>query len=352
MAGERRGTLRRAGLLVAALATSVLILSGAALAATVVGTGKNDVLRGTAKADKLLGKGGNDKLYGKGGNDVLVGGAGKDMLVGGPGADKLQCGAGRDTAQADAADQVGADCELVQGPVLPSVSVAGAAVDEGNSGSTNLSFPVTLSKPVTWAVSVNYATADGSAKAPTDYASSSGSVTFAPGETSKTIAVAVKGDTEIEPDETLTVNLSSPVNTTIATGSATGTIENEDKPKPRSGHWSGTTSQNRPIGFDVTSESTAITNMRLEVDVQCQEIDFRATNVVLDFGSSRFGLKPDWSFSAHGSDSDSNGTIDISLSGYLTPGGSATGHVQVDFGIYTDYGTVHCSTGDVTWTAS
>src|SRR5213594_29210 len=83
MAGERRGTLRRAGLLATPLAISALILSGAALAATVVGTAKNDVLRGTAKADKLLGKGGNDKLYGKGGNDVLVGGAGKDLLVGG-----------------------------------------------------------------------------------------------------------------------------------------------------------------------------------------------------------------------------------------------------------------------------
>ena len=82
------------------------------------------------------------------------------------------------------------------------------------------------------------------------------------------------------------------------------------------------------------------------------EINFRATNVVLDFGSSMIRLKPDWSFSAHGSDSDSSGTTDVSVSGYLTPGGSAAGHVQVDFGIYTDYGTVHCSTGDVTWNAS
>ena len=58
---------------------------------------------------------------------------------------------------------------------------------------------------------MKFATADGSAKAPGDYSSASGTLTFAPGETSKTITVSVVGDDAIEPDETLTVTLSRPV---------------------------------------------------------------------------------------------------------------------------------------------
>jgi Calx-beta domain/RTX calcium-binding nonapeptide repeat (4 copies) len=345
-------TLCRTGPIAGLLAVLVLIASGSALAAKVVGTPKNDVLRGTAKADKLLGKGGNDKLMGLGGNDVLVGGPGNDTLVGGRGADKLQCGPGRDTVQADARDTVSADCETVTGPVLPSVSVADVSANEGDSGTTKLSFPVTLSKPVTWTVSVAYKTADDSATAPSDYASASGTLTFAPGETSKTIDVSVVGDTTVEPDETMTVGLSNPVNTQIADGSATGTIKNEDKPKPRSGHYAGSTSQNRSISFDVSPDVTSITNLKLEVDIQCVEVDYRETNVVLDFGSAPIRLKPDFSFSVSGSNSDSNGKVDLSLGGSLTVGGSASGTVRLDLEIYTSAGTVHCSTGNVTWNAS
>jgi hypothetical protein len=343
---------RRSGAVTAVVAVLLLVVSGSALAATVVGTPKNDVLRGTAKADRLVGKGGNDKLQGLGGNDVLMGGAGNDTLVGGRGADKLQCGPGRDTAQADARDTLSADCEIVTGAVLPSVSVADASVNEGNSGTTKLSFPVTLSKPVTWTVSVAYKTADGSATAPNDYASAGGTVTFAPGETSETIEVSVVGDTAVESDETMTAGLSNPVNTQIADGSATGTIKNEDKPKPRSGHYAGSTSQNRSISFDVTPDVTAITNLKLEVDIQCVEVDYRETNVPLDFGSTPIRLKPDFSFSVSGSDGDSNGKVDLSVGGVLSVGGSASGTFRLDLEVYTSAGTVHCSTGNLTWNAS
>jgi hypothetical protein len=335
----------------AALAVLALVISGSALAKTVVGTAKNDVLRGTSKADKLLGRGGNDKLMGLGGNDVLVGGAGNDTLIGGPGADKLQCGPGHDTVLADAADTVSPDCEIVKGPVLPSVSVADASVPEGDSGTTKLSFPVTLSKPVTWSVSVDFKTADGSATAPSDYGSTNGTLTFAPGETSKTIDVLVKGDTAIESDETLTVGLSNPVNSEVTDGSATGTIKNDDKPKPHSGHYSGLTSQNRAISFDLSPDSTTITNLKFEVDVQCQGVDYAQTNVPIDFGSSQIRLKPDYTFSVSGHEGDSSGTIDYSVNGYVSVGGSASGTASVDFGVYTDFGTVHCVTGAITWSA-
>jgi len=211
-----------------ALTVLALLASTSSLAATIVGTAKNDVIRGTAKADKLYGKAGNDKLYGLGGNDVLVGGAGNDTLVGGAGADTLQCGPGRDVAIADAKDKVSADCETVRGPARPSISIGDASVAEGSSGTTPLSFEVTLSKPVTWNVSVLYATADGTAKADSDYAAAKGTLAFSPGETTKTIEVQVNGDTVVEPDETLTISLSGAANATIADGSATGTIINDD----------------------------------------------------------------------------------------------------------------------------
>jgi chitinase len=77
-------------------------------------------------------------------------------------------------------------------------------------------------------VSVIYTTADGSARAPTDYARVSGRLVFAPGETSKTIPVAVVGDTGVEADETFSLRLSSPVGATLARSTATVTIANDD----------------------------------------------------------------------------------------------------------------------------
>src|SRR5262249_33506902 len=74
-------------------------------------------------------------------------------------------------------------------PTQPSVSIADATVAEGNSGTKNMTFNVTLSKAATSTVTVNYATSNGTATAGTDYTSASGTLTFAAGETSKTISV-------------------------------------------------------------------------------------------------------------------------------------------------------------------
>ena len=109
----------RLSLLAALVSVVVGLLAGAVVAKTITGTAGNDVLRGTAAADSLNGRGGHDKLYGLAGNDRLLGGPGNDLLVGGSGADRLSCGAGRDRARADARDDVGVDCEVVQGIPKP-----------------------------------------------------------------------------------------------------------------------------------------------------------------------------------------------------------------------------------------
>jgi hypothetical protein len=112
----------------------------------------------------------------------------------------------------------------------PALSISDAAATEGNAGTTNLVFTVTLTPASGQAVTVNYATGDVSAGAPADYAATSGTLTFAPGETVKTVTVLVVGDTAVELNETLAVTLSAPGNATIDDASGTGTITNDDAP--------------------------------------------------------------------------------------------------------------------------
>jgi hypothetical protein len=135
----------------------------------------------------------------------------------------------------------------------PSVTIEDAIVNEGNAGTSSLTFPVRLSSASKQAVSVGYATSDGTAKAPTDYGQATGTLTFAPGETSKSVSVSVVGDLAIEQDETLAVTLSAPVNATIARGSATGTIKNDDTQVPVTpGEYKGALPSGDYLYFEVT----------------------------------------------------------------------------------------------------
>ncbi len=109
------------------------------------------------------------------------------------------------------------------------LSVADASRAEGDSGSANNAHTVTLSSASALTVTVAYATSNGTATAGSDYTSTSGTLTFAVGETSKTINVPVLGDGLIEPNETYTLALSAPTGeAAIGDGSATGTIVNDD----------------------------------------------------------------------------------------------------------------------------
>jgi Calx-beta domain len=80
------------------------------------------------------------------------------------------------------------------------------------------------------AVTVQYQTADGTAAAGSDYVARGGTLTFGPGETSKTVSVTVNGDSAVEGDETFFLDLSSPVNATILDGRGVGTIIDDDLP--------------------------------------------------------------------------------------------------------------------------
>lgn len=122
-------------------------------------------------------------------------------------------------------------------PVLSQLSINDVSVTEGDSGSKNATFTVSLSAASTESISVDYGTGNGTATAGSDYTAESGTLTFAAGETSKTISVAVTGDTTVESDETFNVNLSNASNATIGDGQGVGTILNNDlsQPPPQQG---------------------------------------------------------------------------------------------------------------------
>jgi hypothetical protein len=110
----------------------------------------------------------------------------------------------------------------------PALTINNVNQVEGNAGTTNFIFTVTLSPASGQTVMVNHATADGTATVGSDYTDASGTLTFAPGVTTQMISVPVTGDTTNEADETFTVTLSSPTNVTITTATGTGTIQNDD----------------------------------------------------------------------------------------------------------------------------
>ncbi len=113
--------------------------------------------------------------------------------------------------------------------VLPTISIAPASVGEGSGGgATNLNFTVTLSAASAFDVSANYATSDGTALSASDYTATTANLTIPAGQTTGTITVLVNADTAFEPNETLTLALSSPAGATLGTATATGTILNDD----------------------------------------------------------------------------------------------------------------------------
>ena len=114
---------------------------------------------------------------------------------------------------------------------VPSLSINDVEEAEGNAGATEVTFTISLSAASAQTVTVNYATADGTAVATSDYLAASGTITFAPGETAKAITVLVSSDALFEPDEVFALNLSGPANATIADGQGIGTITNDD-PQP------------------------------------------------------------------------------------------------------------------------
>ena len=115
----------------------------------------------------------------------------------------------------------------------PTLSITDVSMTEGNSGTKNFNFTVSLSPASSQTVMVNYGTANNSAIAPGDYTPVSGTLTFTVGQTSKTVFVPVKGDATYEPNEEFWVLLSGATSATISDNKGVGTIRNDDFGGPR-----------------------------------------------------------------------------------------------------------------------
>ncbi len=110
----------------------------------------------------------------------------------------------------------------------PTLSISDTQAVEGNSGTSEFLFTVSLSAASASAVTVDYATADGTATAGSDYAAESGSLTIPAGSTSVTVGVTVNGDTVVEPNETFFVDLTNAAGANITDARGVGTIANDD----------------------------------------------------------------------------------------------------------------------------
>jgi methionine-rich copper-binding protein CopC len=110
----------------------------------------------------------------------------------------------------------------------PTISISDVSVTEGDSGTVPATFAVTLSNPSTQIVTVQFTTTQDSATSNSDYLATTGTVTFNPLETSKSITVDVNGDTAAESNEVFFIDLSAPTNATLADPLGVGTILDDD----------------------------------------------------------------------------------------------------------------------------
>ena len=113
---------------------------------------------------------------------------------------------------------------------LPSLSIGDATITEGNTGTRTMTFTVTRTGATNGTSTVAFETSNGAATGGGDYTTTSGTLSFAPRETSKTIAVPVKGDRLGETSEWFALNLSNPTNAMIVDGQGVGTIV-DDEPR-------------------------------------------------------------------------------------------------------------------------
>jgi VCBS repeat-containing protein len=179
------------------------------------------------------------------------------------------------------------------GNTVPNVSINNVSQNEGNAGTTPFVFHVTLSPPSTSTVSVAYATEDGDAIAGTDYTAVSGKLTFNPGETVKIITVGVHADTVDAPDKVFFVNLTSPVNATVAPAQGIGIILNDDGPMVADDFYS--TTENTPLNVaapGVLGNDTNVAGLAMTAELAS---DVSHGTLVLNADGS-FSYTPDANF--------------------------------------------------------
>jgi Ca2+-binding RTX toxin-like protein len=224
------------------------------------GDSGNDFISGEDGSDSLNGDDGDDSLLGDGGDDSIVGHAGDDSAQGGDGQDTLVGGAGNDLLEGDFELGIVSDNDdVVRGNGGHDTIVGGGGTDdldggEGDdliysgdaatdefaiisvnssvalavdaAGVTTATLTVSLQRPFATAVTVDYATVNGTAVAGVDYVATSGQLVFLPGVTSQNIVVALIDNGFPDGDKVFSVQLSNPIRGVIGIGQLNVTITN------------------------------------------------------------------------------------------------------------------------------
>jgi hypothetical protein len=192
-------------------------------------------------------------------------------------------------------------------PTIPSLSINDVTQAEGNSPN-QMTFTVTLSSASTQTVTVNYATADGTATAPADYTAVPNQLlTFNPGETQKPVAISINGDTTVESDEAFLVNLSGATNSTISDSQGTGTIVNDDS----AGGGAGSLQlSSLTYSINENSANATITITRTGGSTGAVTVDFATSNGTATAGQDYTGASGTLSW-ADGDGSAKNFTVPI-----------------------------------------
>jgi hypothetical protein len=181
-------------------------------------------------------------------------------------------------------------CIILDDDPPPAASAEDASVTEGDSGTRTVRGNVTLAIASAKTVTLNFSTADGTATAGSDYVAASGSLTFNPGEVTKSVTVMVRGDAVVEGDETFFLNLSEPSNATFARAQAVYTITDDD-PKVRFSSTSLTVKEGVNRSAVITVERTGDVSGPMTVQYETisnsafDRWDFTAASGTLRFAS-------------------------------------------------------------------
>ncbi len=199
----------------------------------------------------------------------------------------------------------------------PKISVNDVSVNEGNSGTKNMQFTVSLSYYSQSNITVDYSTQDNSALTSNgDYvALNSGTLSFESGETSKTISVTIYGDREVEGDEALLLNLSNAINASILDAQGVGTITNDDNNPVL-------TATDKSVSEGTTAVETVSATDADAGDSKTFSIsgtDAAFFNIDSSTGELTFKVAPDYE---NPSDSDEDNVYELDVT--VTDGGSNT----------------------------
>jgi hypothetical protein len=221
-------------------------------------------------------------------------------------------------------------------PPLPTLDIGNTSVTEGNSGTVNATFTVVLSAPSAQSVTVNYATQNGTAQAGSDYLAGSGTITFSSGQTSRTITVAVIGDTVDETTESFYVNLSSPTYASINDGQGLSWLyDDDDAPRiyitdvTQAEGNSGNTSANFLVTLSTSWAQTITVNYTTTASTASAGSDYISTSGTLTFAPG-----------------ETSKTISVSIIGDTISEGNETYYIDLSspvnatLGDFWGYGTI------------